>query len=201
MTTGTTATFRAKVPALILACFAVATLSSTSQIQAQRTRPFAVVGAGVAPTGVPLPGLPGRDHWAVGVATQLGIYYGEGGVQTDSAVPQPNGTIQGEFGSSKPFVFHSLGGKLATYYGRTAFGASVPGEVTLTIVEARPDGTLIVTAHFVAEFVIQPDLSTGRFRGATGSWLMIADSEPFVLGSSDPFNYSWYGFGSITTRR
>ena len=32
-------------------------------------KPFKIFGAGSAPMGLPLPGEPGRPHWAVGDAT------------------------------------------------------------------------------------------------------------------------------------
>jgi hypothetical protein len=40
--------------------------------------------------------------------------------------------------------------------------------------------------------------ATGKFAGATGSWVMVARSEPFVLGSDDPVVYSWEGEGALT---
>jgi hypothetical protein len=46
-----------------------------------------------------------------------------------------------------------------------------------------------------------PDLSTGKFAGVTGSWVMYARSEPFVLGSSDPVIYSWEGEDELTFPR
>ena len=55
--------------------------------------------------------------------------------------------------------------------------------------------------HFharIAEFVAQPLESTGRFAGATGGWIMYAETEPFVLGSADPVEYSWEGEGELT---
>ncbi len=169
--------------------------------EAQITRPFAVVGSGVGPTGLPLPGQEPRDHWAVGVASQLGLYYGDGSVRTDTATANPNGTITGEFGSGEPFVFRGLTGKLVTQYGRTDFGATNPGTFTLTIVGVSPAGNPIVEAAWIAEFVIQGTQSTGKFRNASGSWTMYAYSAPFELGSSDPVAYWWQGVGSITTTR
>lgn len=80
------------------------------------------------------------------------------------------------------------GDRLATYYGRTDFGASEPGTFELTILGVTDDGFLIVEALWIAEFVVQPELCTGRFAGVTGSWIMIATSEPFVLGSSQPLS-------------
>ena len=68
----------------------------------------------------------------------------------------------------------------------------------LTILEVRADGSLVVEAAWIAEFVAVPDASTGKFAGVTGSWVMYAYSEPFVLGSSDPVGYWWEGQGTLT---
>ena len=46
----------------------------------------------------------------------------------------------------------------------------------------------------------EPGESTGRFAGVTGSWIMYAYSEPFVLGSDDPAVYRWHGEGSLAFR-
>lgn len=164
---------------------------------------FKITGAGVGTEGLPLPGQDPRPHWIVGHATHLGLHYGEGTVRTDSAGPSPTpGTITGEFGSGDPFVFYAANGdKLVTYYGRTDKGAGTPGTFTLTVVGATEDGQPIVEAAWVAEFVVQPNESTGRFAGATGSWVMYAYSEPFVLASSDPVYYWWEGEGRLTFQK
>jgi hypothetical protein len=60
---------------------------------------------------------------------------------------------------------------------------------------------LIVEAAWIAEFVAVPEASTGKFAGVTGSWIMYAFSEPFVLGSDDPVVYSWEGEGTLTFRQ
>jgi len=136
----------------------------------------------------------------VGNATHLGRHTGEGTVKTDSAVFDPaTGRIIGEFGSGAPFVFTGANGdELVCYYGRTDFGANKPGTFELTILDVLADGSLVVEALFIAEFVPQPDECTGKFAGVTGSWVMYATTEPFVLGSDDPINYSWKGQGSLT---
>lgn len=178
--------------------------------EAQVVKPFKIKGAGVGPLGLPLPGQDPRPHWIVGEATHLGRHYGEGTVGTDSAVVDlAHGVITGEFGSGTlddpaPFVFVGANGDaLVTYYGRTEFGAEGPGTFTLTILEVLGvDGggnpILLVEAHWVAEFVVQPDASTGKLHGVTGSWIMDAYSEPFVLGSDDPVAYRWEGEGRLT---
>jgi hypothetical protein len=71
----------------------------------------------------------------------------------------------------------------------------------LTIVGVLDDGNLVVEAAWIAEFVPVPDQCTGKFSGVTGSCIMYAFSEPFVLGSSDPVDYSWEGEGSLTFKK
>lgn len=184
--------------AVAFAACMVALALGQGRVEAQ-TEPFKIVGAGQGPYGLPLPGQPARPHWAVGVASGLGLYYGEGTVETDSAADQHDGTITGQFGSGSPFVFTGANGdKLVCWYGRTAHGASKPGTFTLTILEVLSDGSLVVEAAWIAEFVAVPDQSTGRFAGVTGSWVMYAYSAPFVLGSDDPVDYWWHGEGTLT---
>jgi hypothetical protein len=171
-----------------------------SRAEAQ-TKPFKVTGSGVAAQGLPLPGQDPRPHTiTIGNGTFLGRYTGAGTVKVDSATLDPvTGHITGEFGSGSPFVFVKKNGdQLACNYGRTDLGASKPGVFDLTILDMLPDGSLVVEALFIAEFVPQTDLCTGMFEGVTGGWVMYAMSEPFVLGSSDPIKYSWHGKGSLT---
>ena len=176
---------------------------ATAPAHAQVVKPFKIKGSGEGPTGLPLPGQEPRMHWIVGEATHLGRHYGEGTVQTDSAVVNPEaGLITGEFGSGTPFVFIGANDdRLVTWYGRTDHGASEPGSFTLTILGATPDGALIVEAAWIAEFVAVPEDSTGKFAGVSGSWIMYAFSEPFVLGSDDPVVYSWEGEGTLTFQK
>ena len=170
---------------------------------AAQERAFRVSGAGVGPAGLPLPGQAPRPHWIVGQATHLGRHYGEGAVRTDSAVIDlENRRITGEFGGGAPFVFIAANeDRLVTWYGRTDHGASRPGVFELTILGMQGDGSLIVQAIWIAEFVVVPDESTGRFAGVTGSWVMVAWSLPFVLGSDDPVYYAWEGEGRLTFPR
>lgn len=191
---------RILVPMAVLA----ALLSLAGQEAA--AKPFKVVGAGVGPKGLPTPGQEPRPHWAVGVATHLGLYYGQGTVQTDSAIPDqlPPTKITGEFGSGSPFVFVGANRKdrLVTVYGRPEFGAAETGSFELTVLGVTQDGnSLIVQALWITEFVVQPNESTGKFAGATGSWVMYAYSAPFVLGSDDPVAYWWTGEGEIDLRK
>jgi hypothetical protein len=180
----------------------VAVVTLACHEAAAQTVPFKIVGVGVAPTGLALPGQEPRSHLSAGVATHLGRYTGDGKIQTDTAVPDPaTGTIEGEFGSGSPYVFTATNrDKLVCYYGRPAFGADAPGTFELTILDVLPDGNLVVEAHFIAEFVVQPNLSTGRFAGATGNWVMYAWTEPFILGSDDPADYAWAGSGTLTLK-
>jgi hypothetical protein len=170
--------------------------------QAQVVKPFKITGEGVGPFGLPLPGQDPRPHWIIGEATHLGRHYGEGSVRTDSADPPSDGKIRGKFGSGEPSVFTGANGdRLACYYGRTDYGASKPGTFELTIIGVLQDGSLVVKAAWIAEFVPVSDQCTGKFAGVTGSWVMYAYSEPFVLGSCDPVNYSWEGEGTLTFRK
>jgi hypothetical protein len=42
-------------------------------------------------------------------------------------------------------------------------------------------------------------VGTGRFANITGaSFIMVATTEPFVLGDDDPVGYSWHGEGTLT---
>ena len=43
--------------------------------------------------------------------------------------------------------------------------------------------------------------ATGKFAGATGSWVMYARSAPFILGTNFPVDYSWEGEGRLTFRK
>lgn len=183
----------------LLMAIAAFTSFSAESLQAQ-VKPFKIRGAGIAPDGLPLPGQPMRSHWIVGNATHLGRHWGLGAVMTDSAdlSQLPGGPITGEFGSAVPFVFVGANGdQLACHYGRTDFGAIVPGMFELTVIDVLPTGDLVVKALWIAEFVVQTDLCTGKFAGATGSWIMIARSGPFVLGSSEPLFYWWHGKGQL----
>lgn len=151
--------------------------------------PFKVTGGGVVDY-VPLPWTPPAYHWAVGTATHLGEYSGEGEVRADALT----GPTTGEFSSAVPFVFTAANGdKLAFHYGRPDFGAEGPG-----VVELFDAGGGEVISVWTAEFNPVPGESTGRFANVVGgSFIMIAVTEPFVLGSTDPVEYSWTGDGWI----
>lgn len=173
----------------VMAVLALGVPQATAQV-----KPFKVSGAGIAPDGIPLPpelrNDPPAFHWAVGKGTYLGNYYGEGYVQTDNLT----GPNTANFKSAVPFVFVAANGdKLACTYGDTANGAAQPGHVTL-----HDAGNGMVSAVWVAEFNPVPAQCTGRFAKVIGgSFLMIAESEPFVLGAMDPVGYSWTGKGTL----
>jgi hypothetical protein len=188
------------VTSLIALLAALALASAPAQAQ---TKPFKITGEGVAPLGLPLPGQPARPHSIVGNATQLGRHVGAGTVETDTVAFDPaTNTFSGEFGSGSPFRFVGADGDiLSCQYGRTDAGASKPGTFKLTIVDVLPDGSLVVVALFIAEFVPVSAECTGKFAGVTGSWVMVALTDPFVLGSMDPTPYSWQGQGSLTYKK
>lgn len=191
-----------------LVAWAIGALLLSSAALAQAPRPFRISGGGAAPNGLQtVPGTENaRPHWAIGQATHLGRHIGSGTLKLDTVEPVFVGNqlvgFQGKFGSARPFVFNAANGdKLVTYYGNTDFGAKEAGTYEITILGATPAGELIVSASFVAEFVIQPKESTGRFKGATGSWIMDACTSPFILGSPDPLPYYWQGQGTIVMPR
>jgi hypothetical protein len=164
--------------------------------EAQVVKPFKITGGGTAPKGLSLvPGTP-TPHWAVGKATELGKYYGAGNEQ----LLKFTSPTTADFSSYGPFVFVAANGdKLACTYGDTTNGAKQAGKVTLTVVGATANKTPIVTATFVAEFNPVPALCTGRFSKLIGgSFIMVAVTQPFVLGSTTPVRYTWAGDGSLT---
>jgi hypothetical protein len=175
-----------------LAVCTIALVFAQNPARAQ-VKPLIITGAGVAPEGIALiPGTP-APHWAVGTATELGKYYGEGFFQIlDFTSP-----TTAEFSSAPEFVFTAANGdKLAMTYGVVSNGAHRPGQVTLY---PGADGSL--TAVFVAEFNPVPADSTGRFAKVTaGSLTMIAISEPFFItgATTTPFGYAWFGAGTLT---
>lgn len=174
---------------------------SAAPADAQVARPFKITGGGVAPEGLALPGDV-TTHLIRGGATHLGRHRGRGSFVIGPPVPTSETTLGGTFGSDGPCVFVAANGdKLVCHYGRTDKGAEEPGEYELTIVGVTDSGDLIVEALFVAEFVVQPRQSTGRFAGATGNWIMYAATEEFVLGATDPTAYEWEGEGELTLRR
>lgn len=175
--------------------------SGAATAEAQVVKPFKISGYGVGPTGLPLPGQPPRPHWIDGEATHLGRHHGEGTVRTLTAdVDFAAGVITGRFGSGQPFVFTGANGdQLACDYGDQGHGEF--GVFELTILGFTDEGYLIVEALWLAEFVARPAQSTGRFAGVTGSWIMVARSRPFVLGSELPAAYWWQGDGQLTFRR
>ena len=101
----------------------------------------------------------------------------------------------GRFLEPCPLRIYWLGwGQLACYYGRVDEGASSPGVATLY---PQADGKFV--AVFVAEFTPAYAECTGRFSKLTGgSFIMVATTEPFVLGSTDPVAYWWQGQGTLT---
>jgi hypothetical protein len=175
-----------KLTVLVIALVAI--LAVAGQTAETQAKPFKISGGGLAPDGISL--IPGTAafHWAVGTATELGEYYGEGHFQ----ILDFTGPLTAEFSSAPDFVFTAANGdELAFTYGV----ANQPGVVTLT---PNSDGSL--TAVFVAEFNPVPENCTGRFAKVTGgSFVMVAKSEPFfVLGTTTtPFAYTWEGEGQL----
>lgn len=159
------------------------------------TTPFKIKGGGIAPEGLRPPGET-TTHLIEGTATHLGRHTGVGNLDIHSLAPVSATTLAGTFSSHDPCVFEAANGdELVCHYGRTDKGATAIGTFEITILDFTPEGPL-VEALFIAEFVPQPE-STGRFAGASGSWIMYAQTEPFILGSDDPVAYSWEGEGTL----
>lgn len=174
-----------------------AVLSLACHVAEAQVKSFKISGAGVAPTGVPLPGQGSRPHSIIGKASYLGWHHGDGSVVTETAVFEADGRITGTFGSGEPFVFVGLNGDvLACNYGRDAAGNPTG---TFTLFPAGVPGTYV--ALWIADFVPLGDQCTGEFAGVSGSWVMYAVSAPFQLGSSDPLYYAWQGSGLLTFKK
>jgi hypothetical protein len=176
-----------KVVAPLSAIVAVLTLACHAS-EAQ-VKPFKVSGGGIADYIPVVPDVP-VFHFAVGQATELGNYYGEGKFEL-LGFTSPS---TADFSSAKPFVFTAANGdQLAFTYGDTDNHAAQPGQVALTYVG---DGKFV--AVFVAEFNPVLKKCTGRFKKVIGgSFVMVAVTEPFVLGATDPVAYTWEGEGSL----
>jgi len=160
------------------------------------TKPFKIKGGGIAPAGLRPPGEI-TTHSIEGTATHLGKHTGDGSFEILSLAPVSESSLAGTFSSHDACVFVAANGdELVCYYGRTDKGAADVGTVEINILGATDEG-LLVEALFIAEFVPQAE-STGRFAGATGSWIMYAQTEPFILGSDDPAAYTWEGEGTLT---
>jgi len=177
---------------LVLATLAAALIVSCNTADAQ-VKPFKVTGAGIVDY-VPLtPGVP-VYHFAIGEATELGKYFGEGQVQLEFFT----GPTTAAFSSASPFVFAAANGdKLAFTYGDTDNGAQQPGQVELTY---AGDGKFVAT--WLAEFNPLIAECTGRFSSVIGgSFMMLAVTEPFELGATDPVYYEWQGEGWIEFKK
>lgn len=193
-------TFRLKSLAVPLTALVAALALACPQAEAQ-VKPFKIIGGGNVPDGISLiPGVP-AFHDAVGIATGLGKYHGEGAFQFLAYTSE----LTADFSSAPDFVFTAANGDdLAITYGDVDNGAAQPGKVELFPVG---DGSFI--AVFVAEFNPVPAKCTGRFAKVVGgSFIMVAVSEPFFFDLDDPmdprttpFKYSWAGKGTIKYRK
>jgi hypothetical protein len=178
----------------LVAVLGIATLAVAGKTEV--TKPFKVTGGGIAPEGLRPPGEV-TTHLIDGTATHLGHHTGEGSFEILSLAPTSPTTLEGTFQSYDPCVFIAANGdELVTYYGRTDKGAPQVGTFVITILDVTSEG-LLVEAEFHATFVVQPE-STGRFAGASGNWFMIANTDPFILGSDEPTAYTWDGEGTLT---
>ena len=184
-------------------------LLQANSLQAQNT-PFQMAGLGDAPEGISL--LEAKPHTSIGGGNILGPHEGAGSFEiVDGPFPSFDSkgnlvALTAAFTSGPTgYNFISRDGTLAIDYGVGPVGtAGVPGTVVLKVL--RVDGPIaLVSAHFLANFEIDPSESTGKYTGSRGRWLMDAKStQPFRLnllnGTSEPFRYVWRsrpGTGSI----
>ena len=188
-----------RVSGAVFTSLAMTLFTVQSGLARAEEAPIKISGGGVMSLGLPLPGQEPRSLSATGNASQVGRHFAEGSIAVDSATFDPTaGTITGEFRTATPIAMVKPNGdRLAFHLGRTDAGATSAGTYTLEIQEVLGDGSLVVTGLFIAQANILPNESTGKFAGATGSWLMIAQTQPFVLGSSDPLVFDWAGQGVI----
>lgn len=178
----------------LIVALSLCTLALASSRAEAQVKPFKITGEGLVPYGIPITPLTPGFHWAVGQATELGRYYGEGLYNLLAFT----GPTSGVFSSASPFVFTAANGdQLAFTYGDVDNGAEEPGQV-----ELFPADNGRFVAVWVAEFNPVIGRCTGRFSKVVGgSFVMVAVSQPFVLGGIDPVGYSWSGEGSIEFRK
>ncbi len=183
---------------LLSLCTFTLTFSAFASDASAQSKAFRISGEGVAPEGIPLPGQAPRPHNIVGQATHLGRHFGMGTVETvDADFSQFPQKITGTFGSGEPFVFVGANGdELVCTYGRDGDG-NFTGEFELTVLDILPGGDLLVEAAWFADFVVVTEECTGKFAGVTGSWFMVAGSDPFILGSDEAASYFWEGKGRL----
>ena len=153
--------------------------------------PFAVIGQGTAPQGLPLfPGGTG-PHNAAGWSNLTGAYGGDGLFTLLNFTGPNTGNFHGNF----DFVAGN-GDQLACDYG-----AASPGTFT-----TYPANDHKVVVQFVAVFTPNPGASTGRFADIIGgSFTMVATTEAFdptpnAQGFTQPFAYHWEGEGLFVER-
>jgi hypothetical protein len=185
----------------VCASFLLSFLLLPSALVHAQAQPFQMAGWGMAPEGISL--AEPKPHWSVGGGNILGPHTGQGSIKIISP-PVPGFDSKGNLvsltanftsGPATGYTFVTRNGNLATDYGVGPSVAGVPGVVVLRVL--RNEGaTLLVRAHFLANFEIDPNKSTGRFQGCSGRWLMDAKStRPFRLnlatGTSEPFRYIW----------
>lgn len=170
----------------------MALLMASGAAEAQ-VKPFKITGGGVVDY-IPITLNDPVFHWAVGTATHVGAYYGDAKVQLLGFTSPTTA----EFSSAEPFVMTAANGDhLAFHYGRVDFDAKAPGVVELIPLS---NGEFITV--WDAEFTPVPALCTGKFAKVIGgSFRMIAVTEPFVLGATDPVAYWWSGEGTIEFKK
>ncbi len=144
------------------------------------SKPFKVTGAGFVDK---FPLIPGEEvpFTAVGNATNLGKYTGEGTVRLD-AFTSPT---TADFSSGVPFVFTGANGDQLAF--------DFAGSVELTFIP----NTDLVTTKWTAEFTPVIGENSGKFANVSGgSFEMIAETGPVLLTDVN-IPFSWNGEGEL----
>jgi len=161
-------------------------VTASNTAEAQKLKPFKVSGSGFVDF-FPLSVGPTANHTSEGVATQLGAYHlSAAAVQLDSEfVFDEFGVGTADFSSAVDPVFVAANGDQLTLHYE-GFVTAIP----------QPDGTY--RSFWVADFTPVPAGNTGQFEKVTGgSFVMYAESEPFIPGVSTDIYYEWEGDGFL----
>ncbi|WP_339912202.1 hypothetical protein [Symmachiella dynata] len=167
---------------VLLAVFVI----TSNTAEAQKLKPFKVSGEGFVDF-IPLTVGPTANHTSQGTATHLGAYHlSAAAVQLDSEIVfDEDGVGTADFSSAVDPVFVAANGdQLTLHYDGVVM--AIP----------QPNGTY--RTFWVADFTPVPAGNTGRFKKVTGgSFVMYAESEPFIPGVSTDVYYEWEGDGFL----